>query len=56
MLKCPNKDVKIPIQVEKEHQTNECRSFSPVDGVIGRKQIIPHTSNISNLTLFGQPH
>ncbi|TMX05554.1 hypothetical protein EJD97_016661 [Solanum chilense] len=35
VLKCPNKDVKIPIQVEKEHQTNECRSFSPVDGVIG---------------------
>ncbi|KAK6788379.1 hypothetical protein RDI58_016904 [Solanum bulbocastanum] len=35
VLKCPNKDVKIPIQVEKEHQTNECQSFSPVDGVIG---------------------
>ncbi|KAL3367510.1 hypothetical protein AABB24_011976 [Solanum stoloniferum] len=35
VLKCPNKDVNIPIQVEKERQTNECQSFSPVDGVIG---------------------
>ncbi|XP_006352715.1 uncharacterized protein [Solanum tuberosum] len=35
VLKCPNKDVNIPIQVEKEHQTNECQYFSPVDGVIG---------------------
>ncbi|XP_019235215.1 PREDICTED: uncharacterized protein LOC109215576 isoform X2 [Nicotiana attenuata] len=35
VLKCPNKDLKIPIQVEKEYQTNECQSFSPVDGVIG---------------------
>ncbi|XP_059300801.1 uncharacterized protein LOC132053029 isoform X6 [Lycium ferocissimum] len=32
---CPDKDLKIPIQVEKEYQTNECQSFSPVDGVIG---------------------
>ncbi|XP_070034097.1 uncharacterized protein [Nicotiana tomentosiformis] len=35
VLKCPNKDLKIPIQVEKEYQTNERQSFSPVDGVIG---------------------
>lgn len=54
MLKCPNKDFKIPIQVEKDHQTNECQSFLPVDGVIGRKHIIPRTSNVSILTLFGQ--
>lgn len=54
MLKCPNKDVEIPVQVEKEHQINECQSFSPVDGVIGRKQIIPCKSNRSIFTLFGQ--
>ncbi|KAJ8527195.1 hypothetical protein K7X08_029672 [Anisodus acutangulus] len=35
VLKCPNKDLKIPIQVGKEYQINECQSFSPVDGVIG---------------------
>ncbi|XP_060177697.1 uncharacterized protein LOC132607591 isoform X10 [Lycium barbarum] len=35
VLKCPDKDLKIPIQVEKEYQTNECQSFSLVDGVIG---------------------
>ncbi|CAN4098106.1 unnamed protein product [Withania somnifera] len=35
VLKCPKKDFKIPIQVEKEYQTNECHSFSPVDSVIG---------------------
>ncbi|MCD9560689.1 hypothetical protein HAX54_019433 [Datura stramonium] len=44
VLKFPNKDLKIPIQVEKEYQTNECQSFPPVDGVIGSKQIVPCTS------------
>ncbi|XP_016577468.2 uncharacterized protein LOC107875318 isoform X1 [Capsicum annuum] len=34
VLKYPNKDLKIPIQAEKKYQSNECLSFSPVDGVI----------------------
>ncbi|PHT46673.1 hypothetical protein CQW23_15831 [Capsicum baccatum] len=34
VLKYPNKDLKIPIQAEKKYKSNECLSFSPVDGVI----------------------